>query len=102
MTVVTQPSPPSTTPFRPSAEIAAAAGVLARHAQNPSAFLALNQDTERFSLPGLDGFVAYRPAGRRHLVQLGGPFAEAAEQDRLLSGFLAFAAAQRREVVAAQ
>lgn len=102
MTDVTQSSLLSSATFRPSAEIEATAGVLARHAQNPSAFLALNQDTERFSLPGLDGFVAYRPAGRRHLVQLGGPFADSAEQDRLLSAFLDFGRAQRRRVVAVQ
>lgn len=79
-----------------------AAAVLARHAQNPSAFLALNQDTQRFTVPDIDGLIAYRSAGRRHLVQLGGVFADPADQGRLLDQFLAFAHRQRRRVVAVQ
>jgi lysylphosphatidylglycerol synthetase-like protein (DUF2156 family) len=98
--VMQSPLPSSTYP--PSAEIASAATVLARHAQNPSAFLALNQDTKRFTVPDVDGLVAYRPAGRRHLVQLGGVFADPAEQGRLLSAFLDFARSQRRRIVAVQ
>lgn len=76
--------------------------MLARHADNPSAFLALNEHTHRFTVPGVDGLIAYRPAGRRHLVQLGGPFAADANGDRLLSAFLAFARGERRRVVAVQ
>ena len=37
-----------------------AAATLARHAHNPSAFLALNAETERFTVPGIDGLIAFR------------------------------------------
>lgn len=83
-------------------ELAAAAGVLARHAHNPSAFLALNQDTKHFRIPGFDGLIAYRPAGRRTLVQLGGVFAAPPDQETLLAAFLRSAATQRRRVVTVQ
>ena len=76
--------------------------MLQRHASNPSAFLALNRDTRRFSVPGVDGFIAYRAAGRKHFVQLGGVFAAPADQDRLLEEFMAMASGERRHVVAVQ
>lgn len=76
--------------------------MLQRHAQNPSAFLALNRETRRFSVSGVDGFVAYREAGRGSFVQLGGVFADPGDQDRILDGFTAMAARQRRRVVAVQ
>jgi lysylphosphatidylglycerol synthetase-like protein (DUF2156 family) len=79
-----------------------AAATLARHAHNPSAFLALNAETERFTVPGIDGLIAYRPAGSRHLVQLGGVFADDADADPLLEAFLAYARGERRRVVAVQ
>jgi lysylphosphatidylglycerol synthetase-like protein (DUF2156 family) len=80
----------------------AAAATLTSHAQNPSAFLALNRDTRHFTLPGVDGLIAYREAGRRHLVQLGGVFADPADQERLLAAFLTYAASARRRVIAVQ
>jgi lysylphosphatidylglycerol synthetase-like protein (DUF2156 family) len=76
--------------------------VLRRHADNPSAFLALNTDTCHFRVPGVDGLIAYRPAGRRHLVQLGGVFAADGDQDRLLEQFLAAASSEGRRVVSVQ
>ncbi len=79
-----------------------AVGMLERHAENPSAFLALNAETRHFTTPGIDGFVAYRPTGRRTLVQLGGAFASPADQAALLTAFVAHARAQRRRVVAVQ
>jgi lysylphosphatidylglycerol synthetase-like protein (DUF2156 family) len=82
--------------------ITEAAAVLARHAHNPSAFLALNAETQRFTVPGIDGLIAYRPAGSRHLVQLGGVFADDADADRLLEAFLAYARDARRRVVGVQ
>jgi lysylphosphatidylglycerol synthetase-like protein (DUF2156 family) len=87
---------------RPEGAYVEAAGVLQRHASNPSAFLALNRDTRRFSVPGLDGFVAYRPAGRRSVVQLGGVFADPGDQDRILKEFTAMARRHRRRVIAVQ
>jgi lysylphosphatidylglycerol synthetase-like protein (DUF2156 family) len=71
------------------------------YSDNPSAFLALNEGNASFTEPGIDGVVAYRPAGR-YLIQLGGPFAPAPERAALLCAFVAFAARQRRSVVAVQ
>lgn len=78
------------------------AGTLTRHADNPSAFLALNQGMRHFTVPGVDGVIAYQAAGRRTLVQLGGVIAGQAAQADLLTAFLAYARAQRRKVVAVQ
>ncbi|MDP9072714.1 MAG: DUF2156 domain-containing protein [Actinomycetota bacterium] len=93
----TRPSRP-----RPPEPAANAAATLERHAENPSAVLALNAGTEHFTVPGIDGMIAYRPAGRRTLVQFGGIFAGADDQDRLLDGFVAMAAQEGRRVVAVQ
>jgi lysylphosphatidylglycerol synthetase-like protein (DUF2156 family) len=82
--------------------MSSALDILAAHAENPAAFLAFNNGTQLFEVPGLDGLIAYRPARRRYLVQLGGPFAADDGYDELLSRFLAFAQAQRRRVVAIQ
>jgi lysylphosphatidylglycerol synthetase-like protein (DUF2156 family) len=79
-----------------------AAGVLARHADNPSAYLALNSQTSHFWMADIDGLIAYRAAGRRHLIQFGGVFADPLDQDRLLRGFRAFAADAGRRIVAVQ
>ncbi len=98
----TRPGPPSTTRSSARSDLDAAAGVLARHAHNPSAFLALNDGTLRFTAPGIDGFIAYRLGGRRTVVQLGGAFADRAEQPALVSAFVEFARSQRRRVVAVQ
>jgi lysylphosphatidylglycerol synthetase-like protein (DUF2156 family) len=91
---------PATSPSRP--EPGAVADILERRAENPSAFLALNDETCHFSTEGVDGVVAYRLAGRRTIVQLGGVFADPADQGMLLAAFLDFARAQRRKVVAVQ
>jgi len=78
------------------------AGVLQRHADNPSAFLALNSDTRHFRVPGVDGLIAYRPAGGRFLVQVGGVAADPVDADRLLDAFLATARQGGRRIVAVQ
>src|SRR5579859_1560991 len=83
-------------------ELGAVAGILARRAENPSAFLALNDETCHFTVDGVDGVVAYRLAGRRTIVQFGGVFADPADQEMLLAAFLDFARVQRRTVVAVQ
>ncbi|ARZ66983.1 hypothetical protein SMD11_1322 [Streptomyces albireticuli] len=75
--------------------------LLQRYADNPSAFLALNERTEHFRADGLDGFVAYRASGR-HLLQFGGPFAHPAERAALLAAFRAHAARSRKRVIAVQ
>jgi lysylphosphatidylglycerol synthetase-like protein (DUF2156 family) len=76
--------------------------VLRTHADHPSALLAINRDTLRFSADGIEGFIAYRPAGRRHLVMVAGVSAAAGRADELLDRFLAWAAGERRQVVAVQ
>ena len=92
---------PATSPSsRP--EPGTVAGILARRAENPSAFLALNEETCYFTVEGVDGVVAYRFAGRRTIVQFGGVFADPADQGMLLAAFLDFAHVQRRKVVAVQ
>src|ERR1700732_2092608 len=86
----------------PRPEFGAVAGILARRAENPSAFLALNDETCHFTVDDVDGVIAYRLAGRRTIVQFGGVFADPADQGMLLAAFLAFARVQRRTVVAVQ
>ena len=90
------------TPPSPRPELAAVAGILARRAENPSAFLALNDETCHFTVDGIDGVIAYRFAGRRTVVQFGGAFADPADQAPLLAAFLDFARARRRKVAAVQ
>jgi lysylphosphatidylglycerol synthetase-like protein (DUF2156 family) len=75
--------------------------MLQAHADNPSAFLALNEGTRQFSTPDVPGFIAYRASGRRW-IQLGGPFAAPSDQARLLAAFLDSASQHRSRVVAVQ
>lgn len=66
---------------------------------NPSAYLALNEGNHHFTVPGLDGVITYRQAGRR-LVQFGGPAGP--DGAALLDRFGEFARSRRRRVVAVQ
>jgi lysylphosphatidylglycerol synthetase-like protein (DUF2156 family) len=70
-------------------------------ADNPSAFLAVNEGNEHFTVPGVAGTVVYRTAGR-YLVQFGGPFAPPETYVELLDAFRAFAREQGRTVVGVQ
>src|SRR5207253_9470006 len=70
-------------------------------AENPSAFLAVNQGNSYFRVPGISGVVVYRPAGR-YLVQFGGPFAPDESYSELLQGFREFAREQGKTVVGVQ
>src|SRR5262249_19116491 len=56
-------------------------------ADNPSAFLAVNEGNSYFRLPDAPGVIVYRRAGR-YLVQFGGPFAPPAVRRRLLRAFV--------------
>jgi lysylphosphatidylglycerol synthetase-like protein (DUF2156 family) len=69
------------------------------HADNPSAYLTLNEGNAYFSVPDIPGVIAYREAGR-YWVQFGGPFAAPENREPLLRAFLDRAARQRRKVVA--
>jgi lysylphosphatidylglycerol synthetase-like protein (DUF2156 family) len=77
-------------------------GVLARHAQNPSSFLALNAGNAYFTVDGLDGVVAYRPIGRRYWMQFGGVCAAPDDRARLWAAFLEAARHAGRRVVGVQ
>jgi lysylphosphatidylglycerol synthetase-like protein (DUF2156 family) len=80
----------------------AALDVLRRHAQHSSAALALNRDTEHFAVAGIDGVIAYRRAGRRHAIQIGGAYAAPEDQPRLLHAFHVWARAEGRRLGAVQ
>lgn len=96
----TQSRPTSPSEVSPQPETIAQ--ILERRAENPSAFLALNQATQHFVIPGVDGVIAYQLAGRKTIVQLGGVFADPADQPLLLGAFLDFAHLAKRHVVAVQ
>ncbi|WP_055527609.1 bifunctional lysylphosphatidylglycerol flippase/synthetase MprF [Streptomyces graminilatus] len=70
-------------------------------AENPSAFLAMNEDKEVFTRPGTEGVVLYRRAGK-YLVQFGGPFAPEESYDVLLDAFREHARDQGLRVVGVQ
>ena len=70
-----------------------------RYADNPSAFLALNDGNRYFSGQDVAGVVAYRESGR-HLVQFGAPFGP--DPAALLRRFAEFARRRGRRVVAVQ
>ncbi|WP_329361578.1 DUF2156 domain-containing protein [Streptomyces sp. NBC_01483] len=76
--------------------------MLRRYGSHSSAFLAMNSGNHRFRTDGVDGFVPYREAGRRHLFQLGGPVCAVQDQPSLLAALLARAGSERRRVAAVQ
>jgi lysylphosphatidylglycerol synthetase-like protein (DUF2156 family) len=71
------------------------------YADNPSAFLAVNEGNSYFTEPSLAGVVVYRTVGR-YLIQLGGPFAPLDSYDQLLLAFREFAHSQDRRIVGIQ
>jgi len=75
--------------------------VLERYADNPSAFLALNQGNEYYTHPDFEGFVCYRPYGRRW-IQFGGPFTDPKSRKELQSRFLEHAHRSGRRIVGVQ
>src|SRR3954454_12048478 len=101
----TRPAPhrlsPSTT-SSPPPEADGVVEILRRRAENPSAFLALNDGTQHFTVAGIDGLIAHQLAGRSTIVQLGGVFADPEDQALLLGAFLDHAHVTRRKVVAVQ
>jgi lysylphosphatidylglycerol synthetase-like protein (DUF2156 family) len=76
--------------------------LLAAHGDHASAFLTFNDATEHYLDPTIDGFVAYRPAGGGHVVQLCGPVAATADRPRLLESFRRWARSEKRRVTAVQ
>lgn len=76
--------------------------VLRAHGDHTSAFLTFNQETLHFTAPGIEGLIAYRPAGRRHLIQLCGPLAAERDRRELLRAFRGWARSEGRRVTAVQ
>jgi lysylphosphatidylglycerol synthetase-like protein (DUF2156 family) len=72
---------------------------LQRYGDNPSGFLAVNSGNSYFTVPGLEGVIAYRASGR-YLVQFAGPFASAGSYAPLLRRFAEFARREGKEIVA--
>src|SRR5262249_25918260 len=86
----------------PVLRTAEAVGILSRHADHASAFLAMNDETRHFHADGVDGLIAYRPAGRRYAIALCGPIAAPGDRPKLLRAFESWAAGQRRRVAFVQ
>ncbi|MDQ3934868.1 MAG: DUF2156 domain-containing protein [Actinomycetota bacterium] len=79
-----------------------ALALLTVHGDHSSGFLTFNREMRHFRSAGCEGLVAYRPMGRRHLVQLCGPISAPEHREAVLDEFLEWAAAQRRRVAAVQ
>lgn len=77
------------------------AELLREHGDNPSGYLTLNRDNTVFTVPGIDGFIAYR-AGRRHWIQFSGPIVAPADATELLSAFMSAADSAGATVTAVQ
>lgn len=71
------------------------------YADNPSAFLAVNEGNSYFTEPDLAGVIVYRAVGK-YLIQFGGPFAPVDSGDQLLRAFREFAHGQDRGIVGIQ
>ena len=77
-------------PLTEPVEFLRQAKLLREYGDNPSGYLALNRDNTVFTVPGIDGFIAYRN-GRRHWIQFGGPIAAPADAPELLRAFVSAA-----------
>lgn len=75
---------------------------LQRHATHPSSYLATNRETLHFIRDGIDGFIAYRPAGRGYLICVAGVTAPAEQREPLLKSLLEMARGESRRVIAVQ
>jgi lysylphosphatidylglycerol synthetase-like protein (DUF2156 family) len=98
--VTTTSAPPA--PAAAEAGDDAALALLRRFGDHTSAFLAYNDGTEHFTAPGIEGLAAYRTGGRRHAIQLCGPFAAERDRARLLDAFRDWAGGHGRRVTAVQ
>ena len=70
-----------------SRRFARVAGALRDYADNPSAYLTLNQGNVYFCMPDISAVVVYREAGR-YWMQFGGPFAASGNRQVLLQALL--------------
>lgn len=76
--------------------------VLRNCADHPSAFLATNQDTQHFVSDKVPGLIAYRLAGKNHVVMAAGLSAKSEHKDALLEDFMAWIKGQGKKVIAIQ
>ncbi|MEU4351297.1 DUF2156 domain-containing protein [Streptomyces sp. NPDC023838] len=74
-------------------------GALRAYGENPSAFLAMSEGKEYFTVAGRHGVIPYRDTGG-HLHQSAGVIAPDGGQEPLLRAFTEFAGERRRKVVA--
>jgi lysylphosphatidylglycerol synthetase-like protein (DUF2156 family) len=70
-----------------SSGFARIAGALRDYANNPSAYLTLNQGNAYLCMPDISAVVVYREGGR-YWMQFGGPFAASGNRQVLLQAFL--------------
>ena len=68
---------------------------------HPSGFLMLSSRNQRFTVPGISGFISFREQGR-HVIALGGVQAPQSQRGVLLDHLLAFASSRRRRVLVVQ
>jgi lysylphosphatidylglycerol synthetase-like protein (DUF2156 family) len=73
---------------------------LARFGQHPAAYLVQNAGIQQFRDDGIDGLVAYWPAGKRFFLMIGGVLADPGDKPALLDAFLAFTKRHGRRVIA--
>jgi phosphatidylglycerol lysyltransferase len=90
-----------TRPLIEPAFVSARREQVARFADHPSGYLAMNREMRHFTSEGIEGFIAYVPFGGA-LFQLGGVFAPPQEQPRLLAQFRALARRMGKHICAIQ
>ncbi|MDJ0677154.1 MAG: DUF2156 domain-containing protein [Calothrix sp. MO_167.B42] len=76
--------------------------VLKKCANHPSAFLATNQGTQHFLSNKVPGLIAYRLAGRNHVIIAAGVSAKTEHKDTLIEDFLAWVKKKRKKIIAVQ
>ena len=75
---------------------------LQRFGDHSSAFLTFNTEMLHYLSSATGGLVAYRDAGRRHTIQLCGPFAQAEDRVELLREFRCWSRGRHRKLTAIQ
>lgn len=75
---------------------------LATNADHPSSYLSQNEQTEIFSTPKVEGFIAYRNSGRRYCVMVAGIISKSETRKTLLLEFIEFCRVNKRKIIAVQ
>lgn len=79
-----------------------AVNILQKYSSHPSSFLALNKETHCFTLPEIEGLIAYRFAGKHYVVMVSGIHCALHNKATLLAGFLCWANSHHYRVMAVQ